>query len=146
MDRKKLALIHIIKKELKLSDSEYRNILQQAAGVNSAKDLDEEKFKKLMKFFVRSRHYQANPFGLTIKQKLYIKYLAQKIGWSQKHLNNFIHKYYHKSDVNNLTRKEAIKAIESLKNVNPVRSNPANKAGAPPTAGTSNGVKQHEIK
>lgn len=117
MDRKKLAIVHIVKKELNLSDKKYRNILQQAAGVSSAKDLDEEKFKKLMKYFVRSGYYRLNPQGLTIKQKLYIKFLYQQLGWTEEHLNNFIHKYYHKPHIDKLTRKEAIKAIESLKNI-----------------------------
>jgi len=117
MDRKKLALIHIIKKELNLSDREYRQILQDAVGTSSAKELNEEKFKKLMTYFVRSKHYRLNPWGLTIKQKLYIKYLADQLSWNQRHLNNFIHKYYHKSQIERLTRKEAIKLIESLKNV-----------------------------
>ncbi len=117
MDRKKLAIIHIVKKELNLSDDEYRDILHKATGVNSAKDLDEEKFKKLMNYFVRSRHWRTNTFGLTIRQKLYIQTLAQDIGWSESHLNNFVHKYYHKSDVGHLSRKEAIKAIEALKNI-----------------------------
>ncbi|MCK5162057.1 MAG: DUF1018 domain-containing protein, partial [Candidatus Aureabacteria bacterium] len=60
MDRKKLALIHIIKKELNLSDAEYRNILEQVTGVRSAKDLNEEKFRKLMHYFVRTEHYRIN--------------------------------------------------------------------------------------
>lgn len=117
MDKKKLAVIHIVKKELNLSDKEYRNILRQVAGVSSAKHLDEEKFKKLMKYFVRSKYYRLNPYGLTIKQKLYIKYLYQKLRWTETHLNNFIRKYYHKPNVGKLTRRQAIKAIESLKNV-----------------------------
>ncbi len=117
MDKKRLALIHIIKKELKLSDAEYRNILQQAAGVRSAKDLNDEKFRKLMYYFVRSRHYRLNPFGLTIRQKLYMDYLVRELSWTGKHLNNFIHKYYHKAGVYKLDRKEAIKVIESLKSI-----------------------------
>lgn len=117
MDRNKVALIHIVKRELKLSDRKYRNILQQAVGVKSAKDLNDEKFRKLMNYFVRSKHYWVNSLGLTVKQKLYIKYIAHQLGWSQDHLNNFIHKYYHKSHIDRLTRKEAIKAIESLKNI-----------------------------
>lgn len=117
MDKKKLALIHIIKKELKLTDVEYKRILREATGVNSAKYLNEEKFKKLMNYFVRSKHYKINPYGLTIKQKLYIKHFAQLLAWSSDHLNNFIHKYYHKPDIDKLTKEEAIKVIESLKNV-----------------------------
>ncbi len=117
MDKKKLALIHIIKKELNLSDEEYRGILQEVTGLRSAKDLDEDKFRKLMNYFVHSKYYQINPFGLTMRQKLYIKYLAQQMGWLQEHLDNFLRKYYHKSDIDKLTKEEAIKAIESLKNV-----------------------------
>jgi hypothetical protein len=117
IDKKKLALIHIIKRELNLSDEDYRDILFRASGVKSAKDLDETSFRKLMHYFVRSKHYRLNSFGLTLRQKLYIKYLAHELGWDERHLENFIHKYYHKSDMGTLTRKEAIKAIESLKNI-----------------------------
>ncbi len=117
MDKKKVAFIHIVKRELKLNDREYRNILKQAVGVRSAKDLNEAKFRKLMNYFVRSKHYWINKLGLTIKQKLYIKYIAQQMEWTNEHLNNFIHKYYHKSHIDRLNRKEAIKVIESLKNI-----------------------------
>lgn len=117
IDKKKLALIHIVKKELGLSEKDYRDILHTAAGVESAKDLDEEKFSRLMGYFVRSRHYRVNEFGLTLRQKLFIKYLVRKIGWDESHLNNFIGKYYHKPDINGLSKKEAVKVIESLKNV-----------------------------
>lgn len=117
MDKKKLAVIHIVKKELGLSDSKYREILQKVANVNSAKDLDNEGFRKLMNYFVRSDYYRINPFGLTIKQKLFIKQLARELGWDKRHLENFMQKYYNKDKIDKLTKKEAIKLIESLKNV-----------------------------
>ena len=116
MDRKKLAFVHIVKKELALSDNEYRGILQKVAGVRSSKDLDEAGFRKLVNYLVRSKHYRLNGSGLTLKQKLYIQYLVRELGWDESHLENFIRKYYHK-DLNELSRKEAIRAIESLKNV-----------------------------
>lgn len=115
IDKKKLAVIYIVKKELGLSDTEYRNILWQVATVKSAKELDDRSFKRLMRFFVHSKYYRINPYGLTIKQKLYIKYLVGELSWDENHLKNFIKKYYHKSDLDKLTRKEAIKLIESLK-------------------------------
>lgn len=117
LQRKKLALIHIIKKELVLDDGAYRQILRTAAGVESARELDEEKFRRLMNFFVRSPYYRVNPYGLTIRQKLYIKSLAQGLGWGEGHLDNFIHKYYHKTGIDGLTKYEAGKVIESLKHV-----------------------------
>jgi hypothetical protein len=117
MDRKRLALIHIIKKELNLSEEEYRSILQKATGVASAKDLDEEKFRKLMRYFVRSKYYRLNPSGLTVRQKLFIDYLARKLSWTKEHLDNFVHKYFQKPNVYKLTKREAIKVIEALKNI-----------------------------
>jgi hypothetical protein len=117
MDRKKLALIHIVKKELGISDRDYRCILGRIAGVDSSKELDEAKFRKLMYFFVRSRYYRVNAFGMTLKQKLFIKFLASRLGWDETHLRNFIHKFYRREGLDALTRKDASKLIESLKAV-----------------------------
>ena len=117
LDRKKLALVHIVKKELELSDADYRCILERIAGVASAKDLDEAGFRRLMRFFVRSDYFRANSFGLTLKQKLFVKALARQLGWDPAHLRNFIRKYYQKEGLEVLDRKEASKLIESLKAV-----------------------------
>jgi len=116
-DRKRLALIHIVKKELGLSDEDYRCILGRIAGVESSKDLDEAGFRKLMRFFVRSDYFRANSFGLTLKQKLFIKALARDLGWDPAHLRNFIRKYYQRDGLEALDRKGASKLIESLKAV-----------------------------
>ncbi len=115
--QKKLALIHIVKKELRLSDKEYRKILKDSAGVRSAKDLDRKGFQKLMAYFVRSRHWQPGPGGLTVRQKIFIKTLGRNLDWDDDHLGNFIRKYYHKEGVDKLSKKEAMKLIESLKNI-----------------------------
>lgn len=115
LDRKKLALIHIVKKELGISDPDYRCLLKRIAGVESSKDLDEAGFRKIMRFFVRSDYYRANDFGMTLKQKLFIKSLASQLHWEETHLTNFIRKYYQRDGLDVLTRKEASKLIESLK-------------------------------
>jgi hypothetical protein len=115
LDRKKLALIHIVKKELGIGDEDYRCLLRRIAGVESSKDLDEAGFRKMMRFFVRSDYFRANSFGMTLKQKLFIKALASQLGWEETHLTNFIHKYYQRPGLDHLDRKEASKLIESLK-------------------------------
>jgi len=115
LDRKKLALIHIVKKELGIGDEDYHCLLRRIAGVESAKGLDEAGFRKLMRFFVRSDYFRANSFGMTLKQKLFVKSLASQLGWEETHLTNFIHKYYQRPDLDHLNRKEASKLIESLK-------------------------------
>ena len=117
IDRKKLAVIHIVKKELGFSDQEYRDTLEKVTGVRSAKELDERNFRKLMNYFARSRHYKINPNGLTLRQKIFIKDLKNQLQWQENHFINFLRKYYKKEEIDSLTRKEAIKLIESLKNV-----------------------------
>jgi len=117
IDNKKLAVIHIVKKELGLSDLEYRDQLEEVTGVRSAKLLDESGFRKLMNYFARSKHYRTNQNGITFRQKMFIKSLKEQLDWAEQHFVNFLKKYYQKSDVDALTKKEGIKFIESLKNV-----------------------------
>lgn len=117
LDRKKLAVIHIVKRELCLSDDEYRDILQREAGVRSARDLDEKGFRRLMRSFTASRHYRVNQYGLTLRQKLFINHLVEDLAWNKDHFRNFLNKYYKKNAIDKLTKKEASKVIESLKHI-----------------------------
>lgn len=117
MDRNKLAVIHIVKKELGLSDEAYRNILEKYAGVRSAKDLDENGFRRLMHYFVRSRHYRSGRDDITLRQKMYIKHLVTEAGWQEDHFVNFMKKYYRKQTLDSFSKMEASKLIESLKNI-----------------------------
>ena len=94
-----------------------RKNLAILSQVSTRTDLDEERFRKLMRYFVRTQHYRVNSDGLTLRQKMFIDYMADKLGWEQGHLSNFLLKYYNKEKVADLTKTEAIKAIESLKNV-----------------------------
>lgn len=128
LPQNKLALVHIIKKELDLNEMEYRHILLTATGVFSAKDLDEEKFRKLMNYFVRTRHYRVDKDGVTIKQKLLIKYLAKELDWEEEHLNNFIHKYHQVDNLSRLTRQQAGRVIDSLKHVREHQSHTSHSA------------------
>ena len=117
LDRKKLAVIHITQKELNLSDKEYRDTLEQVTGVRSAKDLNEEGFRKLMRYFTRSKHYQLNKDGITFRQKMYIRHLVDDAGWDDNHFRNFLRKYYRQEEVTALSKRDASKVIESLKRI-----------------------------
>ena len=117
MDRRKLALIHIVKRELKLSDKEYHRILREEAHVTSSKDLTEEGFRRLMRHLVKSRHYVVNRNGLTLRQKLYIEHLRGELGWDAEHLSNFLHKYFKQANSTALSRLEASHAITALKHI-----------------------------
>ncbi len=117
VDHKKLAVIHIVKRELGLSDDVYRDILERETGVRSAKDLDEKGFRRLMRYFAGSKHYRINKYGLTFRQKMFIKHLVDDLGWDMQHFKNFLNKYYKKTELDKLTKREASKLIESLKNI-----------------------------
>ena len=73
---KKLVVIHIVKRELGLSDQEYRDIMEHACGERSDRDLDEAGFRKLMRVFDRSKYCWVNRQGLTLRQKPYSNYSA----------------------------------------------------------------------
>lgn len=117
LDHKKLAVIHIVKRELDLADEDYRDMLEKAAGVRSARDLDEAGFQRLMRSFARSRHYRPSRQGLTLRQRLFIKHLAEELGWDTNHLRNFLKKYYKKERVATLSKKEASKVIIGLQQI-----------------------------
>ena len=54
---------------------------------------------------------------MTFRQKLYIRHLVDDLGWEQNHFHNFLRKYYHHAVLEDLTRAEASKLIESLKHI-----------------------------
>ena len=117
MDKKKLAVIHIVKRELSLSDDEYRNTLERVSGVRSAKDLTDDQFHKLMRYFVRTRHYRVANKGITLRQKYYIRQLKERLQWDDSHFQNYIHKYFHNRDLNTYTRHDASNLIVALKSI-----------------------------
>ena len=117
LDHKKLAVIHIVKKELGASDEEYRDTLERIAGVRSAKDLDEAGFQRLMRYFTRSGHYRTNREGITFRQRMYIKHLVEDLAWDPAHYANFLKKYYKTAEIETLSKKEGSKVIESLKHI-----------------------------
>ena len=117
LDHKKLAVIHIVKKELKVSDQEYRDTMEKVAGVRSAKDLDEPGFQRLMRYFARSGHFRASREGITFRQRMYIKHLLEDLAWDATHCTNFLKKYYKTAEIGALSKKEGSKVIESLKHI-----------------------------
>ena len=117
MDKKKLAVIHIVKRELSLSDDEYRNTLERIAGVRSAKDLTDDQFHKLMRYFVRTRHYRVANRGITLRQKYYLRQLKERLQWGDSHFQNYIHKYFHNRDLNTYSKHDASNLIVALKSI-----------------------------
>ena len=51
ISKKQKAVLHVAKGQLALDDDTYRDVLEAHAGVRSAKDLDYQGFKSVMKHF-----------------------------------------------------------------------------------------------
>ncbi|MBT3879260.1 MAG: DUF1018 domain-containing protein [Candidatus Scalindua sp.] len=117
MDNKKLAVIHIVKRELSLRDDEYRNILERVVGVRSSRDLTDSQFHKLMRYFVRTRHYRATDKGMTLRQKYYINRLKKDLDWDDSHFQNYIKKYFHNRDLDTYSKHDASNLIVALNTI-----------------------------
>lgn len=107
--RKKKALVHIAKQDLNLDEESYRQILKGVAGVESAADLTEEGFKRVMSRFQEMgfKGLLPNPFqpvpkgrlipsgspqgfeSITESQQRFIAYLLEALEWDEGHYHAF---------------------------------------------------------
>jgi hypothetical protein len=107
--RKKKALVHIAKHDLHLDEESYRQVLKGVAGVESAADLTEEGFEKVMSRFqdmgfkgLLPSPFQSVPKGrlippgsplgfesITESQRKFISFLLEKLEWNEDHYRAF---------------------------------------------------------
>ena len=103
--RKKKALVHIAKEDLHLDEETYHQILKGVAGVESATELTEKGFEKVMRRFQEMGFkgllpdpYQPVPKGrlippdspqgqerITSNQLGFISYLLERLNWDEGH-------------------------------------------------------------
>lgn len=132
IDRKKLAVLHIAKKQLGLDDETYRDILEACAGVRSAADLDSAGFSEVVRHFEscgfvsrfnpvsgRRRH----PDMATDRQikKIYALWWSMpgyyEKGKEYRALRGFLQKRFRVNHENFLTFDVAHDVIEALKEI-----------------------------
>jgi hypothetical protein len=109
LGRKKKAIVHIAKHDLRLDDESYRQILKGVAGVESAADLTDEGFEKVMTRFqalgfkgLLPNPSQPVPKGrlippgsplegerMTANQQNFVTFLLEKLGWDEGHFQAF---------------------------------------------------------
>ncbi len=107
--RKKKAIVHIAKHDLHLDEETYRQILKGVAGVESAADLTEAGFEKVMSRFqemgfkgLLPSPFQPVPKGrliptgspqgfesITESQQRFIAYLLEALEWDEGHYDAF---------------------------------------------------------
>jgi hypothetical protein len=130
--RKKKALVHIAKEDLRLDEESYRQILKGVAGVESSTQLTEEGFEKVMRRFqemgfkgLLPHPYQPIPKGrlipsdspqglesITPSQQDFIFYLLKKLDWNEGHYQAFCRRIIKKPEP--LTKREGQKMIIGL--------------------------------
>ena len=130
--RKKKALLHIAKENLHLGKETYRQILKGVAGVESATQLTEEGFEKVMRRFQEMGFKGLLPHpdhptpkgrlippgspqgmeSITSSQKDFITYLLEKINWGEGHYHAFCQRIIKRPDA--LTKRDGQKIIIGL--------------------------------
>jgi hypothetical protein len=119
---RQLALVHVAKKQLGLSEEEYREILKSHGGVESAKFLDDWGVDRVLRFFhtlgfkEKRRVPKRDLTILASKSQHGLIYgLMKDLGWSQERLNGFVDRMTAKDYPEELTKREASMVIEGLK-------------------------------
>ena len=131
-----LAAIHILRKELGLTESEYRAILREVAGVDSAKYLDESGDRAVMARLYAIRDQRREAAKCRVKSPAERKIWALWLGGddrpglrnylpAQDRTANYLLGFVRRasgntaitkvSDLSTLTGKEAYRTIEALK-------------------------------
>ncbi len=130
--RKKKAIVHIAKEDLHLDEESYRQILKGVAGVESATQLTEKGFEKVMRRFQEMGFkgllpdpYQPVPKGrlipsdspqgqqtITQNQLSFISYLLDKLGWEEGHYQALCRRIIKKLEP--LTKRDGQKMIIGL--------------------------------
>lgn len=122
---KQIALVHVAKRQLALSEEIYRSVLINKGGVESAADLDNRGFNEVMAYFTAcgfrstwtARTFGRRPRMTTPRQVDLIRDLWRD--WSEEagdvELNKWIERSYHVSALRFLDAATGAKAIAGLK-------------------------------
>lgn len=126
LNRKKIALVHVAKKEIGLSEELFRRALRIFGGVESTRDLDEDGFNALMgafqEFGFQSEFGKKN-FGYRIGMASPGQVAFIRKMWSEYHggavsdggLNKWLEKHWKISALRFLEAWQAPEVIEVLK-------------------------------
>jgi phage gp16-like protein len=125
MTPEQLALIHVAKKQLDMDDKLYREVLEQYAGVKSARDLCPAGFQSVMAAFERMGFKPAStpqrlgrrPGFASDAQLELIRSLWQAYAGTddERGLNSWLEKWFKISNLRFLPGYKASRAIEALK-------------------------------
>lgn len=123
---KQIALVHVAKRDLKLTDDDYRYILRRMSGVESSADLCQKGFEKVMAFFTGlgfrstwtkrtygNRAGMASPKQVELIRSLWRKYVPDDE--TETGLNAWLDQFHKVSAVRFIDSVKAAKVIFALK-------------------------------
>lgn len=126
LTRKQTSLIHVAKKQLALDDDTYRDILRLHGGAESAADLGEIGFLKVMKYMTAlgfrstwmkrtfgNRPGMASPSQVELMRKLWVEYHGPDD--REAALNAWLTKYHKVSALRFVTTKKAVSVLAALR-------------------------------
>jgi hypothetical protein len=120
--KSQIALIHVAKSKLGLTEEEYRTILRVHGGVETSVDLDEWGLEKVMRLLrdlgFRYKKKARRPDLAILAsegQRKIIYHLMEDLGWIPSRLYGFITKMTGEKTPEELKKEEASKVIEGLK-------------------------------
>ena len=120
--KSQIALVHVAKSKLGLSEDEYREILKAHGNVESSVDLDPFGLEKIMRLFkdlgfVRKKTPRRPDLTILASegQRKVVYHLMEDLGWIPSRLSGFIRKMTGKNSPEELNKFEAPKVIEGLK-------------------------------
>jgi phage gp16-like protein len=143
ISKQQLSVVHVAKARLGLCDDDYRALLKQAAGVESARDLDAWGFARIMEAFERlgfqstfaSRNLGNRRAGMASPaQVALMRSLWREGGYGEgddRSLDRYLDHHFHVSSVRFVDAARAPKIIAGLKNM--ARRSRAGNGRAPET-------------
>lgn len=127
LTQKQIALLHVAKKQLGLTDEDYRAILARYGRSETASELDSAGFTHVMKYLTaigfrssftkRTYGYRptmATPPQVDLIRSLWAKFTG-KADDSDEELNKWLHRFHKVSTLRFVDNKRAAKVISSLK-------------------------------
>jgi len=146
LSQKKVAIIHVAKKQLALEDEGYRAVLQHCGGVTSAADLDDAGFQAVMTYFERcgfqstskkanfgNRPGMASPGQVAMIRRLWGQFTAGE--GTDATLGKWLNRQFKVSAIRFLPVDKAPKVITALKAMVEKKAAPA--ASSEPAAPTA---------
>lgn len=118
LSQKQLALIHIARNQIDISEEEYRDLLKNNFRVESSKNLTPFQFKKLMEVFENKLGFVKITGELSEAQYKKIRKMCDLLKWNRERINGFVKRQLGESKaIETINKAEANKVIEGLKGV-----------------------------